>query len=56
MYVKLQSKKSKCVKDREYAQKKRLSVETEGDKQARLKKASEYKKQSSQRKLTVSNK
>ncbi|CAB4020009.1 Hypothetical predicted protein [Paramuricea clavata] len=36
--------KSKCVKDREYVQKKRLSVETEGDKQARLKKASEYKK------------
>ncbi|CAB3994683.1 ATP-dependent DNA helicase PIF1, partial [Paramuricea clavata] len=36
--------KSKCVKDREYVQKKRLSVETESDKQARLKKASEYKK------------
>ena len=35
--------KSKCVKDHEY-HKKRLSVESEGDKKARLKKASEYKK------------
>ena len=41
---KASEQKSKCVKDREYVQKKRLSVETEGDKQARLKKASEYKK------------
>ena len=41
---KASEQKSKCVKDREYVQKKRLLVETEGDKQARLKKASEYKK------------
>ncbi|CAB4001286.1 Hypothetical predicted protein [Paramuricea clavata] len=41
---KASEQKSKCVKDREYLQKKRLLVETEGDKQARLKKASEYKK------------
>ena len=30
---KASKQKSKCVKDREYVQKKRLSVETEGDKQ-----------------------
>ena len=36
--------KNDCVKDQEYVQKKRLLVENEGDKQARLKKASEYKK------------
>ena len=41
---KASEQKSKCVKDREYVQKKRLLVETEGDKQARFKKASEYKK------------
>ena len=36
--------KSKHLKDRQYVQKKRLSVETEADKQARLKKVSEYNK------------
>ena len=36
--------KNDCVKDQEYVQKKRLLVENEGDKQARLKKASEYNK------------
>ena len=41
---KASEQKSKCVKDLEYVQKKRLLVENEGDKQARLKKASEYKK------------
>ena len=43
---KASEQKSKCVKDQEYVQnqKKRLLVENEGDKQARLKKASEYKK------------
>ena len=41
---KVSEQKSKCVKDRENVQKKRLLVENEGDKQARLKKASEYKK------------
>jgi flagellar biosynthesis GTPase FlhF len=41
---KASEQKSKSVKDREYVQKKRLLVENEGDKQARLKKASEYNK------------
>ena len=41
---KASEQKSKCVKDLVYVQKKRLLVENEGDKQARLKKASEYKK------------
>ena len=36
--------KNDCVKDQECVQKKRLLVENEGDKQARLKKASEYNK------------
>jgi cobyrinic acid a,c-diamide synthase len=48
-------KKSKCVRDHEY-HKKRLSVESEGDKKARLQKASEYKKESIQKKLIVSSK
>ena len=39
-----EKKSYKCVKDREYVLKKRLLIENEGDKQARLKKASEYKK------------
>ncbi|CAB3990258.1 Hypothetical predicted protein, partial [Paramuricea clavata] len=41
---KASEQKSKCVKDQEYVLKKRLLIENEGDKQARLKKASEYKK------------
>jgi PHD/YefM family antitoxin component YafN of YafNO toxin-antitoxin module len=41
---KVSQQKGKSVKDREYVQKKRLLVENEGDKQARLKKASEYNK------------
>ncbi|CAB3993337.1 Hypothetical predicted protein [Paramuricea clavata] len=41
---KASEQKSKCLKDRENVQKKRLSAETEGAKQARLTKASEYKK------------
>jgi hypothetical protein len=53
---KASEQKSKCVKDQEYVLKKRLLIENEGDKQARLKKASEYKKKSSERKLTVSGK
>jgi hypothetical protein len=39
---KASEQKTKCVKDRESVQKKRLLVENEGDKQARLTKASEY--------------
>jgi hypothetical protein len=41
---KASEQKSKCVKDRENVQKKRLLVENEGDKHARLKNSSEYKK------------
>jgi PHD/YefM family antitoxin component YafN of YafNO toxin-antitoxin module len=41
---KASEQKSKCVQDRENVQKKRLLVENEGVKHARLKKASEYKK------------
>ncbi|CAB4034599.1 Hypothetical predicted protein, partial [Paramuricea clavata] len=41
---KASEQKRKCVKDQEYVLKKRLLIENEGDKQARLKKASEYKK------------
>ncbi|CAB3984730.1 Hypothetical predicted protein [Paramuricea clavata] len=41
---KASEQKSKCVQDQESVQKKRLLVENEGDKQARLKKASEYNK------------
>ncbi|CAB4002039.1 Hypothetical predicted protein [Paramuricea clavata] len=41
---KASEQKSKSVKDQENVQKKRLLLENEGDKQARLKKASEYKK------------
>jgi hypothetical protein len=51
---KASEEKSKCVMDQEYVLKKRLLIENEGDKQAR--KLVSIKKESSQRKLTVSGK
>ncbi len=52
---KTSKQKTKSVNDLEY-QRKRRSVETEGVKQARLIKTSEYKKESSQRRLIVRDK
>ena len=52
---KASKQKTKCVNDQEY-QRKRRSVETEGVQQARLRKASEYKKESNQRKLIMRGK